>query len=176
MAIPGVRFDPFPAFNFYISLIDTSSTLAKVTTAIKFVAAAGFSECSGLDATLQVEEYPEGGENRYVHKFPTRMTYANITLKRGITLSEDLWNWHEAYVQGKGKRRDGLIVLQSELRIPIKTWIFRRGLPLRWTGPTFNAAQSSVAIESLEIVHEGLELVSAGTLAAQAGEAIAQNF
>lgn len=172
MSIPGIRLDPFPSFNFYISLIDTSSTLAKVMTAINFVAAGGFSDCSGLEGTLQVEEYPEGGENRFVHKFPTRMTYSNITLKRGIGFSEDLWNWHFDYVNGKGKRRDGLIFLQNELHIPVKVWIFRRGLPLKWSGPTLNASQNAVAIESLEIVHEGLELVSAGTALKQAGEAI----
>jgi phage tail-like protein len=159
MAIPGVRSDPFPAFNFLVSLIDSSSVLASITSAINFVAGSGFSECSGLETTLQVEEYSEGGENRYVHKFPTRMTYNNIILKRGITQSEDLWNWHFDYVNGNGKRRDGVIILRSELQIPVKIWIFKRGLPLRWTGPTFNAAKSAVAVEALEIMHEGLELV-----------------
>jgi phage tail-like protein len=176
MAIPGVRSDPLPAFNFLVSLIDSSSVLASITSAINFVAGGGFTECSGLEATLQVEEYSEGGENRYVHKFPTRMTYSNIILKRGITLSEELWNWHANYVNGNGKRRDGVIILRSELQIPIKTWIFKRGLPLKWTGPTFNATQSAIAVESLEIMHEGLELVSAGTAIAQAGEAIASAF
>ncbi|MGH7491700.1 MAG: phage tail protein [bacterium] len=172
MPVPGVRSDPFPAFNFHIALLDSSSTLATVLTAINFVAAGGFSECSGLEATMQVEDYSQGGENRFVHKFPTRMTYSNIVLKRGIGFSEDLWLWHFDYVQGKGKRRDGLITLQNELRLPIKVWKFTRGLPLKWTGPTFNAAQSAMAIESLDIVHEGLELISPGTLAAQAGAAI----
>jgi phage tail-like protein len=176
MPIPGLRSDPLPAFNFYLSLIDTSSTFAKVVTAISFVAGGGFSECSGLDASLEVEDYNEGGENSYVHKFPTRITYSNIVLKRGVGFSEDLWNWHFSYVSGKGARRDGLIFLQDELHIPIKVWFFKRGLPLKWTGPTFNAAQSSVAIESIEIVHEGLELVSPGAIAAQVGGAIAAAF
>lgn len=180
MSIPGIRSDPLPAFNFLVSLIDSSSTLGKISTALNFLSSAaglsGFSECSGLDATLQIEEYSEGGENRYVHKFPTRMTYSNIILKRGITLSEDLWNWHADYVQGKGKRRDGLIMLRNELQIPLKIWVFKRGLPLKWTGPTLNASQSAIAIESLEIMHEGLELVSPGTIAAQVGDAIASAF
>jgi phage tail-like protein len=176
MPIPGLRSDPLPAFNFYISLIDTSSTFAKVMTAISFVAGGGFSECSGLDASLEVEPYKEGGENSYVHQLPTRVMHSNITLKRGVGFSEDLWNWHFSYVSGKGARRDGLIFLQDELHIPIKVWSFKRGLPLKWTGPTFNAAQSSVAIESIEIAHEGLELISPGTIAAQVGGAIAGAF
>jgi phage tail-like protein len=176
MPIPGLRSDPLPAFNFYIALIDTSSTFAKVMTAISFVAAGGFSECTGLDGTLEVEPYNQGGENSYVHKFPTRMTYSNITLKRGVGFSEDLWNWHFSYVSKKGARRDGVIYLQNELHIPIKMWVFKRGLPLKWAGPTLNAAQSAVAIETMEIAHEGLELISPGALAAQAGEAIAGLF
>jgi phage tail-like protein len=180
MAIPGIRIDPVPGFNFYISLIDYSGTLALATSAVSAVSAVvggGFSECSGLDATLQVEEYMEGGENSYVHKFPTRMTYGNITLKRGVTFAEDLWNWHAAYANGTGKRRDGVIVLLDEMQLlPIKTWRFKRGLPLKWTGPTLNASQSAIAIESLEIMHQGLELYSVGTAIELATTSIAARF
>lgn len=177
MAIPGIRIDPVPGFNFYISLIDSSSTLALVTSAVSAVVGGGFSECSGLDATLQVEEYMEGGENRYVHKFPTRITFGNITLKHGITFADDLlWNWHAAYTNGTGKRRDGVIILLDEMQLPIKTWRFKRGLPLKWTGPTLNASQSAIAIESLEIMHEGLELFSVGTAIELATTSIAANF
>jgi phage tail-like protein len=173
MAITGIRLDPLPAFNFYIALIDTSSTLAKVASAVSAVAGGGFSECSGLEGTLQVEDYQEGGQNSYVHKFPTRIMYANIVLRRGASLSEDLWNWHYKYVTGQGGRRDGLIILQDVGHIPLKVWSFTRGLPLKWTGPSLNAAQSGAAIESLEITHEGLQLVSPGTVAASVGNAVA---
>jgi len=167
---------PFSAFNFYIQLIDSSSKVAKVLTAISFVAGGGFTECSGLDASLQVEDYIEGGENSYVHKFPTRITYPNIILKRGVGFGEDLWNWHFSFVSGKGKRRDGIIVLQNDEHIPVKMWRFKRGLPVKWSGPVLNASQSAVAIESIEIAHEGLELVSPGVIAAVVGGAIAAAF
>lgn len=160
MPATGSRNDPLRGFNFYISLADSSSTLTQGSGGVGLVAAGGFSECSGLEGTLLVEDYNEGGENRFVHKFPTRMTYANIVLKRGISFSRDLWQWHFDYVNGTGKRRDGLIILQDESHQPAKTWKFKRGLPLKWTGPTLNASQGAVAIESLEIVHEGLELVA----------------
>ncbi len=161
--IPGLRADPFPAFRFYITLIDSSSTLAKVMTGISAVAnfaIGGFSECSGLEMTMEVYEYKEGGVNDYVHKFPTRAGFSNLTLKRGMGFSDELWLWHYDYIQGKGKRRDGIIALQSELGAPVKIWIFKRGIPLKWTGPVFNATQNAVAIEALEITHEGLELLS----------------
>ncbi|MEA2339771.1 MAG: hypothetical protein QOE82_3778 [Thermoanaerobaculia bacterium] len=173
--LPRAITDPLMVFNFRVALIDTSSQLTTAIGAAGLVLG-GFTECSGLDASVQIEDYIEGGENTYVHKFPTRITWGNITLKRGITLSEDLWNWHLAFVQGKGKRQDGLIVLCSAQGIPIKTWIFKRGLPVKWTGPAFNATQSAVAIETLEIAHEGVELRSPGVAAAQAAAAIRSAF
>ena len=176
MPIPGLRSDPLPAFNFYITLIDSSSTVGKIMTAISFVAGGGFTECTGLDGTLEVEDYNEGGQNSFVHKFATRMTYSNITLKRGVTFSEDLYNWHFDYVRGKGARRDGVIYLQNEIHAPVKMWAFLRGLPLKWSGPTLNAAQSTVAVESMEIAHEGLLLLSPGTALAAVGEAVGELF
>ena len=176
MALPGIRSDPFPGFNFQVVLIDDSSKLATALTAVSVVMGGSFSECSGLEGTLQLEEYPEGGENRFVHKFATRMTYANISLRRGITFSEDLWNWHFDYVNGRGKRRDGMIFLKNELQIPLKMWVWRAGLPVKWSGPTFNATQNAVAIEGLEIAHQGLELVSPGSIAQQVGNQIAAQF
>lgn len=162
--------DPLRAFNFRIALIDSSSAIASIASAVGLVIG-GFSECTGLEASMQIEDYSEGGENSYVHKFPTRAMHTNITLRHGVGLGEDLWNWHYSFVQGKGKRRDGLIMLSNELQIPIKTWVLRRVLPVKWTGPAFNASQSAIAIESLEIAHEGLELFSPGTTIAAIGEA-----
>src|SRR5688572_20363096 len=157
MTLP--RFDPLPAFNFLITLIDTTSTFSAIKSGATSLALGGFSECSGLESTLETYDYREGGVNDRVHRFPTRATYANIVLKRGVGLGEGLWLWHQDFVDGKGKRRDGYIVLQNQLRIPIKIWSFSRGLPVKWTGPGLNARASEVSIESLEIAHEKLELI-----------------
>jgi phage tail-like protein len=172
MGIPRVLSDPLAAFNFRIALIDTSSVLSTITTGVSAAVSGGFTEVTGLDASLITEDYLEGGVNTYTHKFPTRIVYGNITLKRGITLSEDLWNWHYSFVQGKGKRRDGMVFLQNELKIPVKTWIFKRALPLKWVGPTFNASASAIAIESLELAHEGVDLLSPGAVATAAADAV----
>jgi phage tail-like protein len=171
--IPRALTDPLPAFNFRITLIDTSGVVGMLLTAVSFITGGNFTECTGLDASLQVEDYIEGGENTYVHKFPTRVTYQNIVLKRGVTLSEDLWNWHYEFVQGKGHRRDGVIYLLHESFAPVKMWIFKNGLPVKWTGPAMNAGQSAVAVESIEIAHEGLELLSPGSVASIVGGAVA---
>jgi phage tail-like protein len=153
----SVRNDPLGVFNFYLTLIDSSNVVGTLISAALNYAVAGFSECSGLETTMEVMEYKEGGVNDYVHKFPTRASNTNITLKRGvIVLEDDLWTWHQSFVQGAGKRRDGLIVLLDESRSPAKVWKFKRGIPLKWVGPSLNATQSGAAIESLEISHEGL--------------------
>jgi phage tail-like protein len=155
----GLRIDPLGVFNFYLTLIDTSNVVGTLITAALNYAVAGFSECSGLEATVEVFEYKEGGVNDYTHKFPTRASFANITLKHGVIyLYDDLWTWHNAFVLGNGKRKDGLVVLLDESRSPAKVWKFAKGIPTKWVGPSLNATQSAVAIESLEIAHEGLFL------------------
>jgi phage tail-like protein len=154
------RNDPVLAHNFLVTLIDTSSPLAAVGTAALSAVTdsllGGFTECTGLEMNLAVEDWKEGGNNATVLKFPGRISWGNITLKRGVTQTTALWDWQYGFVVGKGKRRDGVIVLMNELHVPNNIWFFRRGLPLKYTGPAMNAAQNGVAIDSLEIVHEGI--------------------
>jgi phage tail-like protein len=161
MSSVSERSDPLRGFNFEISLLDSGSSLAKSVTTVTLSSViespvGGFSECSGLEMSLDVEDYQEGGNNGTVLKFPTRVKWGNITLKKGLCSDRELWEWHYGFVEGKGKRRDGLIVLKDERRNPHTVWGFRRGLPIRYTGPALNASESSVAIESIEIAHEGL--------------------
>lgn len=155
----ALRIDPVGVYNFYLTLIDTQNVLGTLLTAALNYAVAGFSECSGIDATLEVLEYKEGGVNDHVHKFATRASHSNITLKHGVIyLYDDLWNWHYGFVQGQGTRKDGLIVLQDNAGNVAKVWNFKRGIPTKWMGPQLHASQSAAAIESLEIAHEGLVL------------------
>lgn len=176
----GQRPDPLLGYNFLVSLIDTSSVLALaasvLTSAVSDAPAGGFSECSGLEMALDVEEYKEGGNNGAILKFPTRVKWTDITLKRGVATSTDLWDWHYGFVEGRGKRRDGIIILQTDLRVPNNIWYFRRGLPVKYTGPTLNAAQNAVAVESIVIAHEGLYQTPSVGLAASAVSAVAGLF
>src|SRR6266851_3698329 len=96
--------------------------------------------------------------NDRVRKFPTRMAWSNITLQRGVGLSRDLWDWYFSYIRGQGRRRDGLVMLLDDQRSPVMVWRFKRGLPVKWTGPNLVARSNEVAIETLEIAHEGLEV------------------
>lgn len=163
MAANALRIDPLGAFNFYVTLIDNSSVSGTLIDSAIDYAVAGFSECTGLDATVEILDFREGGVNDYVHRFATRATYGNLTLKNGVIyLNDDLWNWHYSWVQGIGTRKDGLVFLLDDTQTPSKIWRFKSGIPTKWTGPSMNAAQSNVAIESLEIAHEGLELELGG--------------
>ncbi len=156
----GVRLDPLMAYNFTVNLIDTSSTMALLKSvalsAVTDVLLGGFSECTGLEMSLEMEDYKEGGWNGAVKKFPTRVTWSPIVLKHGMGAGSALWDWHYDFAVGKGKRKDGIITLQNDLHIPSHIWHFRRGLPLKYTGPSLAANQNAVAIEGLEIAHEGL--------------------
>jgi phage tail-like protein len=177
LGVVGLRSDPVLNHNFVISLIDTSSTLAIVKTvamsAIFDVALGGFNECTGLEMSLQIEEYREGGNNGTVLKFPTRVTWSNLVLKKGIGLT-GLWDWLYDFTQGRGRRRDGVVVLMNDLHEPTNIWYFRRGLPAKYTGPSLNATQNNVAIESIEIAHEGIYQVPYAGLGATASGLIAQ--
>jgi phage tail-like protein len=160
----ATRQDPLRGFNFQVSLLESSSSSAAplgalVASTVLPPPAAGFSECSGLQATLRAEDYEEGGNNGTVLKFPTRVQWNAITLKRGVCMRTDLWDWFYGFVEGRGRRRDGVITLQDEAHRACMVWTFRRGLPTRWDGPTMNALQGQVAIESIEISHEGLTLM-----------------
>lgn len=156
----ALRSDPVLGHNFVVSLLDTSSVLATVGSALLSglldVAVGGFSECQGLESSMKVEEFNEGGNNGTVLKFPGRVSWSNLTLKRGVAANSSLWDWSYGFVEGRGKRRDGVIVLLNSMMVPNNIWYFRRGLPLKYSGPQMNAAQNNVAIESIEIAHEGL--------------------
>ncbi len=143
----GTRKDPYSQFNFLVE--------------IDGVTKAGFSEVSGLTTDSNVMEYREGNEITTVRKLPGLMKYTPVVCKRGWTSDQSLWTWRKQVIDGSTKRASGSIVLLDEARKPALRWNFREGWPSKWEGPTLNAKTSEVAIETLEIAHEGLELESA---------------
>jgi phage tail-like protein len=156
----GKRNDPFRGYNFVILLVDSASSVNSVLSSIQTMAQGGFSECSGLEMTMQPEEYKEGGNNGLTRKFASRVTWSNIRLKRGVTYSTTLWKWSYGFVEGKVKRKDGVIALMDDRGNPAKVWTFTKGIPVKWTGPSMDAMQNRVAIEELEIAHEGLKQIT----------------
>lgn len=138
----GDRDDPFSSFNFKV-VIDGVTT-------------AGFSECSGLTMETDAIEYRNGDEDITVRKLPGLKKFGNITLKRGFTKDKGLWDWRKQVLDGKTQRHSGSITLLNEARQESVRWTFQQAWPRKLDGPTFNAKNNEVAIETLEIVCEGI--------------------
>jgi phage tail-like protein len=123
------------------------------------IAASSFSEVSGLEATIDVIEYRAGDDKLYTErKLPGLHKYTNITLKRGFTQDTSLWNWINNAMTGNLTRANMAIILLDQTDNPVMTWNVRNAWPCKWTGPVLSAKCGEVAIETLEITHEGLDL------------------
>ncbi|SFS59843.1 phage tail protein [Paenibacillus sp. BC26] len=123
------------------------------------ILAGGFTEVSGLEAEVEIEEFREGGQNSFVHKLPKSTRFSPIMLRRGITSSSSLWDWYAGVMAGKVVRKSGSIILQHLSGEELCRWNFFDAYPVKWSGPTLNASQSDVAIETLELVHNGLKTI-----------------
>jgi phage tail-like protein len=138
------RHDPYKAFNFRVEIDGL---------------AASFSHVSGLESEVEAIDYREGGEEARVRKLPGLRKYSNIVLERGITKDLELWNWHKQVLDGDVQRRNGSIVLLDDQGHDQVRWNFVNSWPCKYIGPTLDAKSNEVAIEALELAHEGLERV-----------------
>jgi phage tail-like protein len=136
------RNDPFQVFNFFVE--------------IEGIIAGGFSECSGLQVECETHAYREGGVNDFEHTFVGPVKSGPLVLKRGLTRADSMWLWFQETMRGKIVRKSGTIYLLDRMQIPVLWWNFKEAIPVKWTGPNFNAASSEVAFTSVELVHRGL--------------------
>ena len=136
--------DPYGNYNFLVEMDG--------------ITRAAFQECSGFDSTIDVIEYREGGENTTVRKLPGLTKYSNIVLKWGMTDDTALYDWHRQVVRGDIERTNGSIVVLNRKGEEVARWNFYRAWPTKWDGPDLNAEGNDVAIETLELAHEGVEL------------------
>ncbi len=119
----------------------------------------GFSEVEGLAGEIEVIEYREGADRvNTARKLPGLAKYPNVMLKRGITGRTDLFEWWKSVRDGQVQRRNVTITLLDEQRQPVLRWLLRNAWPVKLEGPTLNATGNEVAIETLELAHEGLEI------------------
>ncbi|HEY3291501.1 MAG TPA: phage tail protein [Anaerolineae bacterium] len=136
---------PAQAFRFYIERSG--------------IVAAEFTECSGLDMTRAVKDYEEGGTNDFVYKLPGRTSYSNITLRRGITYTRELWDWFVVGLyDGKVKRQNFSIILGNGELKKVKQWDVFEAFPVKWSGADLSTETLQVALESIEIAHHGINL------------------
>jgi phage tail-like protein len=133
-------------------VLPTISFEVKLPTAVKI---GYFTEVSGLSAEVEFQTYNEGGNNEFVHHLPTRVKYPNLVLKRGITNEDALLQWFKKTHVGADRQQVSVTLLSADGK-SVRTWSFANAFPIKWTGPSFNAGQSQVATETLEIVHDGL--------------------
>jgi phage tail-like protein len=141
----GERVDPYRGFNFRVQIDNTD--------------VAAFSEASGLTFDVDPVEYREGTDlPLHVRKLTGLRKFANIALKRGITENQDLWDWYKEVLDGSVERRNGAVILLDEDRNEVLRWNFEGGWICKWEGPSMNATSNDVAIESIEICVERVEL------------------
>ncbi|MEH1771557.1 MAG: phage tail protein [Nostoc sp.] len=140
--VVGQTINPYAAFNFLVE--------------IQGLVVGGFSEVSGLQAETETEDYHEGGVNNFVHRLPKGTKFPNLVLKRGITDSFELWVWHQNVIAGKVQRQNGSVVLLDNTHSEKWRWNFSNAYPVKWAGPDLKADGNTVALETLELAHNGL--------------------
>lgn len=138
-----VALDPYGGYNYFVE--------------IEGLIVGGFKSVSGLSATVQQEEYREGGHNHASHHFVGGTTWSPIVLEHGMTELDGLWMWFEAVSRGVVRKRNLTIMMLDERRLPKTIWNVFDALPVRWTGPTLDAAGGQVAVESVELLHGGMK-------------------
>jgi phage tail-like protein len=121
-------------------------------------ASAGFSEVSGIDVRIDVIEYREGSDVGGVRKLDGLARYSNVVLRRGVTGDLEMWQWIESAITGRPVRQNVTIALLNDDREVVVQWRLRNAWPARYTGPLLRAAGSDVAIETLELAHEGFDV------------------
>jgi phage tail-like protein len=190
--------NPVPNFNFNVIMLDAkplgdisfSDAIPVASGAAKAFVFGNFAQADGLNAEMETEEYREGGHNTGPHVLVKWGKYPNLIFRRGVTPNPDIWDWYYAtlYSPKDPVRKNGLVVLNDrgtgitqaaggpELglpilnRLPIAVWMFRNGLPAKLQGPSLNAKSNEIAIEALEIAHEGLYRLGPGMLPGVAGD------
>jgi phage tail-like protein len=145
MPQPGQQLVYFRAFQFVVEIDGISQ--------------AAFQEVSGLDATTDVIEYREGGNNLGSRKLPGQTKHSNLVLKRGYTADLQLWNWFDSVMNGTTEQiRKNVSVVQLDMSNQEGfRWNLFQAFPAKYTGPSFNAKGNELSIETLELAYERIE-------------------
>lgn len=146
------RVAPYGAFNFTVNLNGPNGPDTPL---------GGFSDVSGLGTEITMAEYRNGNEKEnHVRKIPNIHKVTDVTLKRGIVNSQDLWDWiKQVQRQGPAGQRTVSITMKDEAGEDVQTWILRNTVPSKYTGPTLAAkGGGDVAMEELVLAAEGMDL------------------
>ncbi|MGA6972454.1 MAG: phage tail protein [Candidatus Binatus sp.] len=149
------RTAPLPAYNYTVDLNGPRSPNKLL---------GGFSDVSGLETDIHISEYRDGNEAEpHVRKIPGSHKVGDVTLKRGVVDSSDLWDWiTAARTTGVEAQRDVVITLLDEAGNPVQQWKLRAVVPMKYTGPTLaGKGGGEVAMEELVLSAEGYEIATA---------------
>lgn len=114
-----------------------------------------FSEVGGLGFEVATEEVPEGGENRFIQRYPLRAKYPDLVLKRGLLKSSAIWDWTRDCIENldiKPKNVD--VKLLNENHEPLITWHLVGAYPVKWAVTDLNAANNAIVVESLQLAYQ----------------------
>ena len=158
-------------FNFRVFLPLPPDLIPGVQPGFSLNTVVGFQSVSGLDAEIEVEDYREGGANRAAHRFARFGAFRSVVFRRGLARSMAIWHWHDAVLGGLARppRTDVLVVLLDHSHRNTAGWLIRSALPERLLGPDLQAQASAIAIETLELSHEGIHRLSPQSLPALGG-------
>ena len=144
---------PFMAFNFAVE-ISVSGVSSRVC-------GGAFSECDGLEMTMEVKTIREGGNNQRQIRLTGPAAFGTLTLKRGMTDSFDLWKWFETAMAQPALRADARVILHAEDHTTVRAQFeLSRCVPIKIKAPGFNAKDGMIAIEELQLAYESLKLVT----------------
>lgn len=142
---------PFTAFNFSVEI--------KVPGVAEEVCGAAFAECDGMEMTMDVKTIREGGNNDRQIRLAGPLGFGQLTLKRGMTSSFDLWNWVKSTMSDPSLRADAEIVLfDADGQTKLASFILTRCIPVKLKAPALNAKDGMVAIEELQLAYESLRI------------------
>jgi phage tail-like protein len=123
------------------------------------VEAGRFTECSGLEFSSETKPYEEGGLNSYVHQFPGRFKFSNVSLRKGIaTEGNTLWTWVKNTVTGQITPHDVTITLMDDTGTgTVRSWTFISAYPIKWSATGISSGSNDIAIEELTLTHQGMD-------------------
>lgn len=146
-ALESVHY-PFTTFNFSIEISKEGDASALCN--------AAFADCDGLEITMDVKTIREGGSNARAVRLTGAMTYGQLTLKRGMTASSDLWDWFAAVAIDPSIRASAEVVLLAANGSERARFVLDRCVPVKLKAPTLNAKDGAIAIEELQLAYESL--------------------
>jgi phage tail-like protein len=143
------RNDPLPVFCFKVDIKGIDGE-------------AFFKSVSGLKVEIETIQLREGGQNATTFQLVGGTKWSNIVLKRGFTKDSGMLKWCNSWIGQPGVRSSGVITLLDTALEPRAQWTFHNGIPVKWDIGEFDASKSELAIETLEIAHEGITYTALG--------------